>query len=111
MSPEMHLAWTKTQWMIVGPLEEESALWEGLAPLFLHHIRPDYRPDDIRGEDWKKRLLARFLVDVDRGNGWEPMACLRLERDPRVPLPEWADGALGDVAKVRILFPVDGVGG
>ena len=107
LSPEMHLAWTRTQWMIVGPLEEESALWEGLAPLFLQHIRPDYLPDDIRGRDWRERLLARFLVDADRGDGWDPMPCLRLASDPAAPLPVWADGALADLVRVRILFPVE----
>ena len=111
LSPEMHLAWTRTQWMIVGPLEEESALWEGLAPLFLQHIRPDYLPDDIRGGDWRERLLARFLVDVDRGDGWGPMPCLRLAADPARPLPGWADGALAEVVRVRILFPVGEVRG
>jgi len=107
LSPEMHLAWTRTQWMIVGPLEEESALWEGLAPLFLQHIRPDHLPDDIRGRDWRERLLARFLVDADRGDGWDPMPCLRLASDPAAPLPVWADGALADLVRVRILFPVE----
>ncbi|MCJ7749552.1 MAG: hypothetical protein MUQ65_00420, partial [Armatimonadetes bacterium] len=75
------------------------------------HIRPDYLPDDILGQDWRERLLARFLVDVDRGDGWGPMPCLRLASDPAAPLPGWADGALADVLRVRILFPVDEMSG
>ncbi len=106
LSPEMELAWRRSQWMIVGPVEEESPLWEGLRPLFLEHLRPDYLPDDLYARDWRERLLARFLVDVDRGDGWAPMPCLRLAADPAAPLPGWADSALAEVARVRILFPL-----
>jgi hypothetical protein len=107
LSPEMHYAWSKTQWMIVGPAEAESPLWEGLMPLFYQHIRPDYLATDLYSRAWRARLLARFLVEVDEGDGWEPMPCFRLPPDPTTPLPAWADSALDGVCRLRILFPVD----
>jgi hypothetical protein len=106
LSPEMHLAWERTQWMIVGPLRESSALWDGLMPVFYQHIRPDYLPGDLHAEDWESRLLARFLVDVETGDGWRPMPVRRLAPDSSVPLPDWADSALEEVVRVRILFPI-----
>jgi len=106
LSPEMALAWTRTQWMIVGPLEEPSPLWESLRPLFSLYIRPDYLPGDLAAENWQARLLARFLVEVDLGSGWQPMPALRLSPDPSAPLPDWADAALAGVSRLRILFPL-----
>jgi hypothetical protein len=107
LSPEMKLAWEKTQWMIVGPLPENTALWESLFPLFYQHLRPDYLPEDLTSDEWKARLLARFLVDVETARGYGPMPKLALSSDPRTPLPVWADTALAEVKKVRILFPLD----
>ncbi len=106
LSPEMGYAWTKSQWMIVGPTAAESPLWEGLTPLFYQHIRPDYLADDLQAAEWRDRLLARFLVEVDAGHGWAPMPCFRLPPDLSVPLPAWADTALDGVRRIRILFPV-----
>jgi hypothetical protein len=91
--------------MIVGPLNESSGLWDGLMPVFYQHLRPDYLPGDLYGEDWESRLLARFLVDVETGDGWRPMPVARLAPDSSVPLPDWADSALAEVVRVRILFP------
>jgi hypothetical protein len=106
LSPEMHLAWERTQWMIVGPLAEDTPLWEGLMPLFYQHLRPDYLPGDLYAPDWESRLLARFLVDVETDRGWGPMPVRRLAPDSSAPLPDWADQALGEVTRVRILFPL-----
>jgi len=106
LSPEMSIAWEKTQWMIVGPAPEDAALWNGLMPLFYQHLRPDYRPDDLYSPDWRDRLLARFLVEIDSGEGWVPLPPLRLAADPHVPLPQWADHALDHVRWIRILFPL-----
>ncbi len=106
LSPEMALAWTRTQWMIVGPVAEESRLWEGLNPLFWQHLRPDYLGTDLYTPDWETRLLARFLVDVETGDDWGPMPCRRLAPDPNAPLPDWAEEALRQVKKIRILFPL-----
>ena len=106
LSPEMHLAWERTQWMIVGPLRESSALWDGLMPVFYQHMRPDYLPGDLYSADWKSRLLERFLVDVETGDGWRPMPLRQLAPDPSAPLPDWADPALEEVVRVRILFPM-----
>ncbi len=106
MSPEMHFAWTKTQWMIVGPIEDESFLWGTLTPLFYQHIRPDYLTDDLCATEWRTRLLARFVVEVDTGDGWRPMPSLRLSSDPAAPLPAWANNALDEVDRIRILFPI-----
>jgi len=77
-------------------------------PLFCQYLRPDYLAGDLYGADWESRLLARFLVDVETGDGWRPMPCERLAADPTAPLPEWADSALGQVTRIRILFPLGG---
>jgi len=106
LSPEMAIAWDLTQWMVVGPVAEDSLLWEGLMPLFYQHIRPDYLPGDLYGPDWEERLLARFLVEVDLGRGWQPLSAPRLAADPSVPLPDWAHHALDGAQRVRILFPL-----
>jgi hypothetical protein len=106
LSPEMAIAWDLTQWMVVGPVAEDSPLWEGLMPLFYQHIRPDYLPGDLYGPDWEERLLARFLVEVDLGRGWQPLSAPRLAADPTVPLPDWAHHALDGAQRVRILFPL-----
>ncbi|MCJ7822637.1 MAG: hypothetical protein MUQ26_06110 [Armatimonadetes bacterium] len=106
LSPEMALAWSMTQWMIVGPAAGDSPLWEGLMPLFYQHIRPDYLPGDLYGPDWEERLLARFLVEVDLGRGWQPLSAPRLAADPTVPLPEWAHHTLDGAQRIRILFPL-----
>jgi len=107
LSPEMGNAWRLTQWMVLGPLRDDSALWDGLMPLFRQYLRPDYLPRDLCGEDWRERLLARFLVEVDLGAGWQPLPALSLSADPSVPLPDWANHALDEVRRIRILFPLD----
>ncbi|MFB3882548.1 MAG: hypothetical protein ACE149_14875 [Armatimonadota bacterium] len=106
ISPEMFLAWERTQWMIVGPANDESPLWQGLMPLFYQHIRPDYLPGDLCAGDWESRLLERFLVDVETSDGYRPMSLERLAADATAPLPAWADGALRGVRRIRILFPL-----
>jgi hypothetical protein len=105
LSPEMGTAWQLTQWMIVGPLGQSPGLWDGLQPLFYGHLRPDYRPDDLRSPDWQQRLLSRFLIEVDIAGGWRPTPACRLSPDPAAPLPDWAHGALRGVRRLRILFP------
>jgi len=107
LSPEMGLAWRMTQWMIVGPAADGSALWESLTPLFYQHLRPDYRPDDLASPEWRQRLLSRFLVEVDFGDGWRPMPALRLSPDPSAPLPDSAHTALVQAKRLRILFPLE----
>jgi hypothetical protein len=105
--PEMKLALTKTQWMIVAPLNPESA-WEGIAPLFYQYLRPNYRPDDLYAQDWRERLLGRFLVEVQLNNGpWGPVPAFNLNATLTGDLPAWADSALADVTAIRILFPLD----
>jgi len=108
-SPEMENAWKLTQWLIVSPLEDcpdPLRQWGAITPLFYGHIRPDYRPDDLQAPDWENRLLARFLVDVDMGEGWRPMPALSLSPDPATPLPDWAGSALAKVRRIRLLFPL-----
>ena len=107
LSPEMNMAWSMTQWMIVGPAADGDALWESLTPLFYQHLRPDYRPDDLPSAEWRRRLLSRFLVEADFGDGWVPMPALRLSPDPSVPLPESAHSVLLEANRLRILFPIE----
>jgi hypothetical protein len=106
LSPEMKMAWDGTQWMIVGPASDDTGLWSGPTALFYHHVRPDYRPDDLHRPDWQQCLLARFLVELDFGDGWRPMPALHLAPNPNVPLPQWADHALEHAKSIRILFPL-----
>jgi hypothetical protein len=106
LSPEMGNAWRLTQWMIVGPVSEDTRLWDGLSPLFGHYLRPDYLSDDLYRDDWRERLLSRFLVEVDLGGGWRAMPALRLSPDPEAPLPTWASEALRQARRFRILFPL-----
>lgn len=105
LSPEMAMAWTMTQWMVVGPAWQDPALGPGLLPLMYGYIRPDFVPDDLYAPDWQARLLSRFLVDVETDE-WRPMLLARLPADPTAPLPEWANTALSSVKCVRILFPL-----
>ncbi len=115
ISPEMNLAWERAQWMVVGPVgavgnapsSSDEPLWEGLMPLFYQYIRPDYLPSDLYAPDWEDRLLARFLVDVQTTDSWRPMPVRELAPSATAPLPGWADEALGEVTKVRILFPLE----
>jgi hypothetical protein len=106
LSPEMGIAWTLTQWMVVGPLQDSPSPWDGLAPLFSHHLRPDYLADDLLADDWRDRLLSRFLCEVDLGQGWQPFPARRLSSDPAAPLPDWAGQALANVKRFRFLFPL-----
>jgi hypothetical protein len=106
LSPEMASAWRKTQWMIVGPAEKQTELWEGLRPLFCQHVRPAYRADDLTAPDWWQRLLDRFLVDTGSAGTRKPMPCLQLGSNPAEPLPAWADSALNGVDRIRLLFPL-----
>lgn len=108
-SPEMENAWKLTQWMIVSPLEDcpdPLRQWGAITPLFYGYLRPDYRPDDLQAPDWENRLLARFLVDVDMGEGWRPLPAFSLSADPAAPLPDWAGSALAKVRRIRLLFPL-----
>ena len=106
LSPEMATAWTRTQWLIVGPVDGQDGIWEDITPLFREHVRPDYLPGDLQASDWESRLLARFLVDVDIGKGWQPLQSIALSPDPETPLPDWAGRALEEVRRLRILFPL-----
>lgn len=107
MSPEMGKARTMTQWMVVGPLTAGEGVWEGVAPLFLQYLRPQYDPADLTAADWHDRLLARFLVDVRRaGHDWGPIPHYSLDPDLSKPLPEWTATALAEVEQIRILFPL-----
>ncbi|ABY91728.1 hypothetical protein [Thermoanaerobacter sp. X514] len=77
-SPEMGNAWVLTQWMIIGPLDENSPSPDGVAPLFSRYLRP------------------RYDVEVRFNNGlWEPLPALTGRQDE----------ALKDMTHVKILFP------
>ncbi len=106
LSPEMGNAWKLTQWMIIQPAVEGPGQWGSMHALFYQHLRPDYLPDDLTAPDWENRLLARFLVDVDMGKGWQPMPARVLSANPNAPLPEWAGTALAQVQRIRLLFPL-----
>jgi hypothetical protein len=105
-SPEMSKALTMTQWMIVAPLPPQEA-WEGVAPLFYGYLRPDYGVRDLYSDEWRERLLSRYLVEVKHGNGmWAASPSFTIDPDANRPLPEWCNTALNDVTAIRILLPV-----
>jgi len=106
MSPEMANARKLTQWMVVGPLTAGQGVWEGIAPLFLQYLRPQYDSADLYAPDWRDRLLARFLVEAQMaGQDWGAMPVFELDPDLSRPLPAWAMNALEGVARIRLLFP------
>jgi hypothetical protein len=128
-SPEVTYIRTGTQWMVVGPLSAADPTWEGIAPLFSGYLRPSYRTDDLRHEDWMRRLLSRAQVQVRYGGGeWELMPHITIDPDapndagtrnrgrdgtwrihgslnPWKPLAHEAHNALSGLSHVRILLP------
>ncbi|OGK11158.1 MAG: hypothetical protein A2Y63_00380 [Candidatus Riflebacteria bacterium RBG_13_59_9] len=103
MSPEMTLARTLTQWLVVGPIDGREPSWEGTAPLFFGYLYPSYIPlvDDSPelGEiSALNRLLTRFRVTGRmRGSSeWGPLPTVT----GRV------DDALVDLGAIRIYFPL-----
>jgi len=106
MDPGTTYMRVKTQWMVVGPVCSTDASWEGVAPLFLRHIQPAYRAQDLRDPDWEARLLAHFLVEARVEGEWGPMPAFDLGADANAALPEWAETALLEVEALRIWFPL-----
>ena len=107
MSPETTYVRRLTQWMVVGPLDARDPSWEGVAPLFLHYLRPKYNEADLYADDWHERLLGRFLADVKINGEWQAMPHLSVGTSANVALPAWADTALENVEAVRIMFPLE----
>ncbi|MFH1386833.1 MAG: hypothetical protein ABIH50_04110 [bacterium] len=98
-----------TQWMIVGPADITSSSLEGTAPLFKAFIKPDYRIDDLESDDWQKKLLDRYLVEVKLKDkdGWQPLPVYEFDEYYLTGIiPAWSATALQNVTAVRILFPV-----
>jgi len=103
MSPEMTLARTLTQWMVVGPVNALSPSVEGEPPLFSGHIFPSYIPllseaPELADISAANRLLGRFYV-LAKMKG----------RDRWGPLPHVTgrdDTALIDLEAIRIYFPL-----
>jgi hypothetical protein len=106
MDPGTTYMRVKTQWMVVGPVCATAPSWEGVAPLFLRHIQPAYRAQDLRDADWEARLLAHFLVEAKVGGVWGPMPAFDLGANANAALPEWAETALLNVEAIRIWFPL-----
>lgn len=128
-SPEVTYIRTGTQWMVVGPVDATQPTWEGVAPLFARYLAPSYRADDLRHEDWMRRLLSRCQVQVRFGGGdWELMPHIAIDPDapadadtndrgrsglwrisgslnPYTPLPPVAGNALPGLSHVRIVLP------
>ncbi len=105
MDPEMEKARTSTQWMVVGPLEEDAPGLDGMAPLFAYFIMPSYSGTDLKDLSWKDKLLTRTLVQVKmkKERVWKTLPSFNY--DPDAPLPEEANMALKDVTAIRILLP------
>lgn len=128
-SPEVTYVRTGTQWMVVGALNALEPTWEGVAPLYSGYLRPSYRADDIRHEDWMPRLLSRAQVQVRFGGGdWELMPRIAIDPDapedadtrnrgrdglwrlhgsldPHTPLTRVPDSALAGISHLRIFLP------
>jgi len=86
----MQLAWEKTQWMIVGPLPEKyGPLGKACIRYFIStcdRLSTGRLSVGMSG----KRLLARFLIDIDMEAGYGTYAKPRVLQSA-APLPEWAD--------------------
>lgn len=95
-----------TQWMVIGPSRAEDPSLEGVAPFFKYFLHPSYTSKDLNGENWRDRLLDRFLVEVvyEGESEWKPMPIFAMSRT--APLPEWANAALEKVSHFRVLFPI-----
>ena len=104
-SPETYYVREQTQWMVVGPISALDPSWEGTAPLYSQFLRPRFDVADINNPDTFEGLAGRFYFDVlKRGKTeFEPMP--RFWLLPNKPLPSWANIALRDVEKIRIVFP------
>jgi len=107
MSPETRYVRLLTQWMVVGPLDARDPTWEGVAPLFLRYLRPQYDAADLYAADWEARLLGRFLVEVEIGGRWQAMPHFAIGASANAPLPDWAASALQEVEAIRIMFPLE----
>jgi|GEM_PF-100576 len=108
MSDEMITARVLTQWMVVGPVSALDPSPEGVAPLFKYFVHPRYVPADIFDEDWDRKALERFLVEVKYKDedSWRTMPEISLNPDLRMALPYWANKALKNISHFRILFPI-----
>jgi len=108
-SPELSYVLTSTQWMVIGPVSAIDPSWEGAAPLFSAYLRPRFDRADLQNPDPIEGLAGRFIFEVKlrdkKGalSDWKPMPSLWL-RD-KLPLPNWANSALKDMAELRIRFP------
>jgi hypothetical protein len=99
---------TSTQWLVVGPVDETASL-EGQAPLFKHFIKPAYGENDVLSDDWRGKLLERFLVEakLDGSEKWQSMPVFEFDDyDLSGGVPEWSRRALSNMAQIRILFPI-----
>jgi hypothetical protein len=99
-----------SQWLVIGPLDASGEAFEGRAPFFKSFIQPSYAAGDLAATDWEDKLLDRFLVEVMlRGSDkWQPIPIWEYNEFYLTgPVPGWANSALRDVTKIRILFPID----
>ncbi len=126
--PEVSYIKTNTQWMVVGPRNQDES-WKGAAPLFSGYLYPSYRPDDLTGgyANWLQRTLSRCQVLARIGSGdWDLLPRIALDPqapetgkppegnrmwhirsslDVREPLPASAQRALMNLRAVRIRLP------
>ncbi|MEE8638544.1 MAG: hypothetical protein V3T21_05835 [Candidatus Margulisiibacteriota bacterium] len=96
-----------TQWMVIGPAKADDPSLEGMAPLYKYFIQPSYRAEDLEDENWDKKLLSRYLVEVkyEGKEVWKPMPIYSLHRG--FPLPGWVNRVFDKVSHLRILFPIN----
>jgi hypothetical protein len=104
-SPETHYVREQTQWMVVGPISALDPSWEGTAPLYSQFLRPRFDVNDINNPDTIEGLAGRFYFDVLKQGKTEFEPMPRFWLLPNKPLPSWANIALRDVQKIRIVFP------
>jgi len=99
-SPEMLAAKTKTQWMVVAPLDNYPF------ELFSGYIIPRYHEADLNSKDWMNELADQTLVQCrqNKVNDWNSLPIIAVEADK--PLPNKMNTALKDVTHLRILLPI-----
>ena len=106
-SKEMLSAKTKTQWMIVAPLNALDPSPEGTSPLFSGFIIPRYIATDFSNKsNWKEQVSQRTLVQVKYKGQEKWSAMPTFITNPKKPLPNNAYTCLKDIDEIKILFPI-----
>ena len=99
-SKEMVVAKTKTQWMVVAPVNEvDFELFSGV-------IIPRYYETDSATQNWTTEVSNRTLIQCKKtdSNQWQPLPVISV--DPNKPLPNKMNTRLRNITHLKIMFPL-----